>query len=220
MHLQANRLVPLFALACLACGDAPRPASRELSTPTPAASSELPPGHPPLNPLPAGHPQVGGGAANQAPELNDPSQFAGRALLKGELATATQGRIIVSLRQKGMRMPLWAYVLDLADPELEKKGLQPAVGGTRELIFALNKDTTILPSPLPKGVELEVEVAYDADGSVDTRDDSVSGVVDAKPGDLGLEIVLEKPVEPGEQRDDGVSEETTGGGADGQSDGQ
>ncbi len=220
MHLQANRLVPLLALACLACGDAPRPANREPSIPAPAANSELPPGHPPLNALPSGHPQVGDTESSAAPELNDPSQFAGRALLKGELATATQGRIIVSLRQKGMRMPLWAYVLDLADPELEKKGLQPAVGGTRELIFALNKDTTILPSPLPKGVELEVEVAYDADGSVDTRDDAVAGVVDAKPGDLGLEIVLEKRVEPAERGDEGVSDETTGGGNDGQSDGQ
>jgi hypothetical protein len=190
MHLQSFRLASLLALACLACGDAPRPAAEPV-TRAPAPNPELPPGHPSLDQLPAGHPQVGG-VAPQVPELTDPSQFAGRALLKGELATATQGRIIVTLRQKGMRMPLWAYVLELSDPELEKKGLQPAVGDTRELIFALNKDTTILPSPLPKGVELEVEVAYDADGSVDTRDDAVTGVVDAKPGDLGLQIVLEK----------------------------
>lgn len=188
----------LVALTVLACGDAPRPAGPAPSQPkSPAKAGPLPDGHPPLGELPAGHPQLSGAAA-QRPELNDPSQFAGTALLKGELASATSGRLMVSLRQKGQsgpKMPLWAYVVDLDDPDAQKKGLSAPGGDTREFVFVLNKDTTILPSPLPKNVELEVELRYDADGSVDTRDDAVFAVVDAARGDTGLSLVLEKPAQ-------------------------
>lgn len=139
--------------------------------------------------MPAGHPPI----ASTLPELTDPSQFGGRAVLEGELAHATTGRMMVTLRQKGKRMGLWMYVVDVADPEAEKKGLQPAVGDTRELIFVLNKDTTMFPTPLPKYEEFEVEVRYDADGNVDTKDDFVSGFTAAKAGDTDLYILLTKP---------------------------
>lgn len=191
-------LVASLAAFSSSCGDAPRPAAPQ-SAPPPVSNSTgaLPQGHPPLNEMPPGHPQVPG-AATQRAELTDPSQFAGVALLKGELASATQGRLMVTLRQKGQsgpKMPLWAYVVDLDDPEAEKKGLMPAKDGAREFVFVLNKDTTILPSPLPKSVELEVELRFDLDGSVDTRDDAYFAVTDAVRGATQLELVLEKPAQ-------------------------
>lgn len=200
---QTLLVASLAAFTALACGDAPRPAAASTpaaasaTKPGPVTPGPLPDGHPPVGEqLPDGHPQLASGA--QRPELTDPSQFAGSALLKGELATTNVGRLMVTLRQKGQtgaKMPLWAYVVDLDDPEVEKKGLLAASGDTREFVFVLNKDTTILPSPLPKNVELEVELRYDADGSVDTRDDAVFAVVDAARGDTGLSLVLEKPAQ-------------------------
>lgn len=188
--------VCLFALAVLACGDAPRPAGpAPLQPKSPTQAGPLPDGHPPLEELPAGHPQLSGAAA-QRPELTDPSQFAGTALLKGELASATTGRLMVTLRQKGQsgpKMPLWAYVVDLDDPDAHKKGLGALGGDAREFVFVLNKDTTILPSLLPPNVELEVELRYDLDGSVDTREDAVFAVADAVRGDTTLTLLLEKP---------------------------
>lgn len=186
----------LVALTALACGDAPRPAGPAPLQGKPSTQAgALPDGHPPLGELPAGHPQLSDAPA-QRPALTDPSQFAGTALLKGELARATSGRLMVSLRQKGQsgpKMPLWAYVVDVGDPDAQKKGLGAAGGDTREFVFVLNKDTTILPSPLPANVELEVELRYDLDGSVDTREDAVFAVTDAVRGDSGLVLVLEKP---------------------------
>lgn len=166
------------------CGDAPRPAA---STPSPAPRPSAGAG----GELPAGHPPIADPHA-QRPTVDDPSVFAGRAVLEGDIASAQQGRIMITLRQTGQRMPLWAYVVDVADPNASKLGLQPAADGKRELLFALNKDTTIIPSPLPKGVELEVEVRYDIDGNVDTRDDFFAATTPAKPGDTDLVLVLSK----------------------------
>ncbi len=198
MDFRTFALVASFAVLSASCGDAPRPASPQSALPPAStAPGALPPGHPSLNELPPGHPQVAG-ASSQRAELTDPSQFAGVAVLKGELANATQGRLMVTLRQKGQsgpKMPLWAYVVDLDDPEVEKKGLMPARDGQREFMFVLNKDTTILPSPLPKNVALEVELRFDLDGSVDTRDDAYFAVVDTVRGDTQLELVLEKPTQ-------------------------
>jgi len=164
---------------CGACGDAPRPVGPAPTNADSATKGDAPPGHPPI--------------ASTLPELNDPSEFGGRAVLQGELAHVTTGRMMVTLREKGQRMGVWMYVVDVGDPDAEQKGLQPAVGDTREFLFVLNKDTTMFPTPIPKNAELEVEVRYDADGNVDTKDDFVASFTPAKAGDTDLYIVLAKP---------------------------
>ena len=180
------RVLPILLFlppALCACGDAPR------NAPPAAASSTLPPGHPGVDgALPAGHPGV---AAEGVAELDDPSRFAGRAVLRGALAEASSGTLMVMLRPRGERFPIWAYVVDLADPDAAKQGLAPAENGARVLTFLLSKDTTLMRQAIPDRIELEVAVSYDPDGDVDTKGDQVVGVANAVRGDEALVVELD-----------------------------
>ncbi len=180
------------ALLLASCGDAPRDASTVARAPLQGGgAAQLPPNHPGSGAaLPAAHPGLEGSADAG---LTDPSVFAGRAVLKGALAEATSGMLMVMLRAKGQRFPIWAYRVDIAAPEAERLGLAPAANGERVLTFALNKDMAMMPQAIPANVELEVAVSYDPDGDVDTKEGIVVGAVAAKAGDTALSIDIVPP---------------------------
>jgi hypothetical protein len=173
----------LLVLFLAACGDAPKPAPTHQPVDPHAGLPNAPSS---VGQLPADHPPIGD--AGMRP---DPTQFAGRVVLKGSLAQATTGALFITLHPAGSRMPIWSYKVDLDDPAADRKGLAPAKDGTRELTFALNQKTTMFPGNLPQAGELELAILYDPDKSVDSKEGQVRVAVPAKPGDVGLLLELD-----------------------------
>jgi hypothetical protein len=171
---------PILLAALAACSDAPG-AAHAPAAHAPAASNP----HDPHAGLPAGHPPL-------APVhgAEDVGQVAGRAVLRGELASATGGCLFVTLRQAGQRMPTWTYRVDLDDPDAAKKGLAEAKDGARELTFVLNQRTSLMKVPVDTTVPLEVQVMFDPDGNVDSREGQVSSIAPAKLGDEDVRLEL------------------------------
>src|SRR5687768_7543910 len=170
----------LFLLSILAfpgCGDAPRSAAPESAgAPAPSdARGGLPAGHPPLE---------------SAAKPSSNAQVAGRAILKGALAETTSGCVFVTLRIADQRMPTWTYRVDMLDPAESKQGLGAAKDGVRELIFVLNEQTTLMQGAIDPLARYEVQIMYDPDGSVDSKEGQVVAIAPAKLGadDLYLEL--------------------------------
>lgn len=187
-----TRLTTLSLILTLAaCSDAPRSVPVEARKP---ASQALPAGHPDV---PAGHPPVGPAAtAHTAPAAppNDPSiVFSGSAKLVGPLAETATGFVFVSVRQKGAIGPLLSYRIDLADPNLREPVLVKHADGTRELNFILNQRTSLMPSDVPRDEALELQLLYDPDGDIDTKEGRHETVV---PTVIGREHTLELPGQP------------------------
>lgn len=174
-HPSASLLL-LSLLAFPGCGDAPRSAAPEIASSRAAESGGA---------LPAGHPSL-----DAAHAASSGGQVAGRAILKGELAEATTGCLFVTLRIAGQRMPTWSYRVEMTDPAESKQGLAPAKDGVRELIFVLNEQTTLFQGAIDPLAEYEVQVMYDPDGSVDSKEGQVVAIAPAKIGaeDLYLEL--------------------------------
>lgn len=128
--------------------------------------------------------------------LDDPSQFAGTIELRGALARAEQGAVLVMLRLVGQPAPLWAYLVDFADPEAERHGLLTREDGSRALVFALNKDSTLIGAPLPQGQALEIAAVYDPDGDIDSKEGQVRAAAPARRGDLGITLALDPDSQP------------------------
>ncbi len=170
---------PILLAALAACSDAPS------AVQTPAAHAPASDPHDPHAGLPAGHPPL-----DPVQGAEDVGQVAGRAVLRGELANATAGCLFVTLRQAGQRMPTWTYRVDLDDPDVARKGLAAAADGARELTFVLNQKTSLMKVPVDTTVPLEVQVMFDPDGNVDSREGQVSAVAPAKLGDEDVLLEL------------------------------
>jgi hypothetical protein len=170
----------LFLLSILAfpgCGDAPRSATPESAgAPAPSDAREG---------LPAGHPAV-----DSASKPSSGAQVAGRAILKGALAETASGCIFVTLRITGQRIPTWSYRVEMLDPAESKQGLGVAKDGVRELLFVLNEQTTLMQGAIDPLAQYEVQIMYDPDGSVDSKEGQVAAIAPAKLGaeDLYLEL--------------------------------
>ena len=180
-----------LALVLSACSDAPRSVPVEARKP---ASQALPAGHPDV---PAGHPPVGPAAtpdtAPAAPPSDPSIVFTGSAKLVGPLADAKTGFVFVSVREKGAVGPLLSYRIDLADPNLREPVLVTHADGTRELNFILNQRTSLMPSDVPRDIPLELQLLYDPDGDIDTKESRHETVV---PTVIGSEHALELPGKP------------------------
>jgi hypothetical protein len=169
-----------------ACGDAPQP----VETP-PSRPAALPAGHPPLAGsgastapgLPPEHPPIGGGApAAAGPDV----VFEGRAILGGELAHVDEGFLIVSVRAKGSKAPMRSYKSAVDDPRATE-----SAGETRIFRFRLDRDTDMMGGgEVPEGIPLELQVLYDPDGYVDSKEGQESAVVPVERGQGGIEIRL------------------------------
>ena len=170
LHRSTASLFLLSALVFPACGDAPR------SAPPESASASAP--SDPHAGLPAGHPPASSG------------QVAGRAILKGDLAQASGGCLFVTLRIAGQKMPTWSYRVDVVDPSESGKGLAATKDGVRELIFVLNQQTTLFQGVIDPTAKYEVQVMYDPDANVDSKEGQVAQVAAAAIGadDVYLEL--------------------------------
>ena len=127
--------------------------------------------------LPAGHPGI---------DVIEGASFAGRAVLKGRLAEAEEGFLMISLFPAGTRLPILSYRVAMGDPALATDA-----EGRRVLTFRLDDQSTLIPGRVPAGTPLEIGIRYDADGYVETKDGDVEARVAARPGDEGLELVLD-----------------------------
>jgi hypothetical protein len=127
------------------------------------------------------------------PAINDSSRFAGTVELSGGLESASEGLLLVMLRAVGKDAPLWAYMVDLRDPEPERAGLVRRDDGSRALVFTLSRDTTLIGAPLPPDVPFEVAALYDPDGDIDSKDGQVVASAPARRGDLGIRMELSRP---------------------------
>ena len=170
MHMQTRRpcLAALLVLVTWGCGDAPRPVDDAGGRRT-----QLPPGHPP----------TGGDAPTQARPVA--LGFAGKAILKGELASAEQGALMVSAFPPGSRMPILTTKIALDDARVRR-----TEQGERELGFQLDSASSMIPGEVAEGVEVEIEVRFDRDGYVETKEGDVAARVKARPGARDLVLVL------------------------------
>ena len=117
--------------------------------------------------------------------------FAGQALLKGELALAERGALMISVYPKGTRMPALTTKIALDDPRVTRNAR-----GERVVDFQLDESTSMIPGAVPDGLEVELEVRFDLDGYVETKEGDVSAMVPARPGDRGLVLVLPPETAP------------------------
>jgi hypothetical protein len=177
LHRSTASLLVLSALVFPACGDAPRSAPPE--GPDASAPSD------PHAGLPSGHPSLD---AAQPPASS--GQVAGRAILKGDLAQASSGCLFVTLRIADQKMPTWTYRVDVVDPSKSGQGLAASKDGVRELIFVLNQQTSLFPGAIDPTGRYEVQVMYDPDANVDSKEGQVSAIAKAKIGadDVYLEL--------------------------------
>jgi len=123
-------------------------------------------------------------ASREGPEASASEGFSGRATLVGELGRVDQGALIVSVYPTGNKMPLMTYRVDLQSPQVTR--------GEGELYFDFRLDptTSMIPGSVPEGMSVEVEVRYDADGYVETKEGDVAVRVPAQPGDEDLALTL------------------------------
>jgi hypothetical protein len=162
-----------------ACSDAPRSVPVSKSSGSMGSSGALP----------ANHPAIGKTDDNEPePDLDATAQFSGKAILTGELAKKREGFVFVSVRPVGGRTPFLSYKVDLS--KATAPTLVDGEGGTRELHFVLNNSTSMMPGGVPKEVPLELQVLFDPDGFVDTKDGVISAVAPAKSGDSDLVLTL------------------------------
>ncbi|HVS11677.1 MAG TPA: hypothetical protein VMS76_17550 [Planctomycetota bacterium] len=179
-------LVVATALVSIACGDAPQP----VDTPPPRPAA-LPPGHPPVagggastpRGLPPDHPPIGGGAPAAA---GPDAVFEGRVILSGELAHVDEGFLIVSVRAKGSKAPMRSYKTAVDDPRTTE-----SAGETRIFHFRLDRDTDMMGGgEVPEGIPLELQVLYDPDGYVESKEGQEIAVVPVERGQGGIEVRL------------------------------
>lgn len=210
--IRTATLALALSLASSACFEGPQRldpqaphASRPLAATQPAArDGGLPEGHPPINPqLPPGHPPLQGsgdphgphGQASPPHGMPRPGHaptgevlFAGRVELMGPIAQQTRGGVFLIARAPGQGGSLLVRKLEVADGELREDG-------TRVLAFELS-DQDSHGTPIP--AEVLLEVYFDPDGIVETREGRVGSTSEAKRGDLELRIVLDPAAAGGE----------------------
>lgn len=169
---------------------APRETARPVDT-----SQGLPEGHPPIpGTLPPGHPPLPGmqaGSPHGSPhgEHGAPSGepiFAGYIVLAGEIAHRSEGAVFVIARAPGQAGSLLVRKLELSDGELR-------ADGTRSIPFELSEQDSH-GAQIP--AQVQIEVYYDPDGIVETREGRVGRTQSALRGDLQLRIVLDPDQAP------------------------
>jgi hypothetical protein len=112
--------------------------------------------------------------------------FSGRATLLGELAAADAGMLMVSVYTPGSNMPLMTYGVGLDSPEVTR------LENELRFDFRLDPTTSMIPGSVPEGLPLELEVRFDRDGKVETRQGDVTARVPAELGDDDLELILSR----------------------------
>lgn len=109
--------------------------------------------------------------------------FHGKAVLKGALAEATEGAVMVSVRPQGVNMPVWTYKIPMDGPEVRSEG------GERAVHFDLSAANSMIPGDVPLDVPLEVQVMYSPNGYVESEG-IVKTAGPAEPGEA-VELVLD-----------------------------
>jgi hypothetical protein len=176
--------VPTAALLALlaACSDPPQPVDTRL-----APSAEGLAGSRPADGVanPHGSPHGTGPAATGGGAEQGPMRFGGVALLHGALGEDTEGALFVSLRPEAGGMPLLSAKVELDNPQLD-----PPQDGVRRVPFLIDeRHAMIAGGQLPQG-NFRLEVRYDPDGIVDTRDGIVVELVTATRGAMDHAVEL------------------------------
>lgn len=121
-------------------------------------------------------------ACGQPPE---PPMFAGRAILEGSLAEVDTGAVFVNVwNGPNDPMPALCRKYEIDDPAFHEEG------GRLVLRFALDESHNMAGMGVPVGDDLDLEIRYDPDGAVDTKDGVESAWVAARPGDTAIEVSL------------------------------
>lgn len=146
----------------------------------PPLPGQMPAGHPPLGGSPHGAPHGGHAAVGGAPVGPGEALLGGRVVLRGALAERREGGVFLIGRASGAGM--------LLVRKLELSEARPGAEGVLELAFQLDgQDVTA--SSLPDRMQLEVY--FDPDGVVETREGRVGRTFEVERGDLALELVLD-----------------------------
>jgi hypothetical protein len=112
--------------------------------------------------------------------------FAGELDLKGELAAATDGAVFVAVRSVAEGVTLLVRKYDLRGP-----GFGEPEGGLRKLRFELGPENAMMAGGPPQfPAALQLWVFFDADGSVDTKEDRVSSERPVELGDQQVRLSL------------------------------
>jgi hypothetical protein len=115
-----------------------------------------------------------------------PDGFSGRATLVGDLAAAESGALMVSVYTPGSKMPLMTYRVGMDSPEVSR------VDGEVHFDFLLDPTTSMIPGSVPEDLPLELEVRFDEDGIVETKEGDVTARVPVELGDDDLELTLSR----------------------------
>lgn len=144
--------------------------------------------------VPAGHSADDGhnhGPATQAPQAmghaptdsSTTASFGGVIRLRGELASATDGFLFVSVMPAGTNSPVAFDRFALSDA-----ALGTVEAGERVIPFSYP------PTPIPAGA-LELKVQYDVDGYVETKDGATRvarfPIGGGEEGDTAIDVVLD-----------------------------
>lgn len=113
--------------------------------------------------------------------------FAGRAVLADELAGIESGSVFVNVfNQRGDRIPSYSRKYELDDPAF-RAGDEGLV-----LSFALDQTHNMVGMGMPLGDDPQIEVRYDPDGAVETKDGVRSAWTAARRGTTGIALVLDR----------------------------
>lgn len=146
----------------------------------PPIPGQVPAGHPPLGSSPHGAPHGGHAVVGGAPVGPGEALLGGRVVLRGELAEQRGGGVFLIGRASGAGM-LLVRKLELAEG-------RPGADGTLELAFQLDGQDVTAGS-LPDRMQLEVY--FDPDGVVETREGRVGRTFEVERGNLSLDLVLD-----------------------------
>ncbi len=171
----------LFALAW-ACSEPPQPVDLRM-----APRAEGLAGSRPADGGGGAHGGIHGGDYGAEEAEQGPLTFGGVALLHGALGQDREGALFISLRPEAGGMPVLSHKLELGDARLE-----PAVDGVRRVPFLIDDRHTMMAG-MPTAGRFQLEVRYDPDGIVDTRDGIVVERVPARRGSMDHRVELRPP---------------------------
>jgi len=131
-------------------------------------------------------------ACSEPPQsvADDKPYFAGQAVFTDELADIDQGVVFVNVfNQRGDRIPALCRRYDLDDPAFRE--------GNAGLVlnFELDETHNMVGMGVPLGDKPQVEIRYDPDGAVETKDGVRSAWIAASSGDADLHVVLDRSAE-------------------------
>lgn len=122
--------------------------------------------------------------------LEDGVLFAGQAVFADELAEIDSGAVFVNVfNQRGDRIPSYCRKYDVGDPAFQTQGDRVVLN------FMLDQTHNMAGMGMPLGEDPQVEVRYDPDGAVETKDGVRSVWTAASEGTVDIALTLDKNAE-------------------------